>query len=281
MSAPRFLMCPPSYFGVQYVINPWMEGQLHHTDGTLATTQWTRLQQLIARNGEVLLMPPVDQLPDLVFTANAALIYGKKAVLSSFRCQERRPEEQHFKTWLEAQGFEIITMPPGTFFEGAGDALLDRKQPLLWFGFGFRSDLAAAELVGQALQIEVQPLRLCDPRFYHLDTCFCPLANGYLLYFEGAFDNAGRSAIESRVPRDKRLAIPESDAIQFACNAVNVGSHVIMNGAGQGTVEWLRERGFAVDLTGLGEFMKAGGAAKCLSLRLDESLTVTNGKEQG
>ncbi len=263
-------MCPPSYFGVQYVINPWMEGQLHHTDGTLALTQWSRLQQLIARDGEVLLMPPVDQLPDLVFTANAALIYQKKAVLSSFRCQERRPEEQHFKNWLESQGFQILTMPPGVFFEGAGDALLDRQQTLLWFGFGFRSDLGAAELVGQALGIEVQPLRLCDPRFYHLDTCFCPLTGGHLLYYEGAFDDAGRSAIETRVSASKRLAISEGDAIQFACNAVNVGSHVILNGAGQGTVNWLTERGFSVDITGLGEFMKAGGAAKCLSLRLDE-----------
>ncbi len=273
MKSPRFLMCPPAYFGVQYVINPWMEGQIAHTDSRVAMTQWTRLCELLGQEAEVALLPPVADLPDLVFTANAALIHRSTAVLSSFRCQERQPEAPHFGDWLEENGFDVVKLPEGVFFEGAGDALLDRGQPILWAGHGFRSDLTARPLLESAIGIEVQPLHLVDPRFYHLDTCFCPLAGGYLLYFADAFDAESNAAIEARVSADKRLAIPEKDALQFACNAVNIGQRVITNYAGPEIVAWLNARGFQVTTTAMAEFMKAGGASKCLSLRLDETMS--------
>ena len=272
MKSPRFLMCPPAYFGVQYVINPWMQGQVAHTDSRIAMSQWTRLSGLLAEEAEIALLPPVANLPDLVFTANAALIHKSTAVLSSFRCQERQPEAPHFGDWLHASGFRVVTLPDGVCFEGAGDALLDRGQPLLWAGHGFRSDLAARPYLESAIGIEVQPLHLVDPRFYHLDTCFCPLTGGYLLYFASAFDAETNAVIETRVPADKRLAIPEPDALQFACNAVNIGQRVITNHAGPEIAAWLSARGFQVTTTCMAEFMKAGGASKCLSLRLDEPM---------
>ena len=272
MKSPRFLLCPPSYFGVQYVINPWMEGQLHHTDGALAQTQWAQLREKLARSAEILLIPPVDGLPDLVFTANAALIHRDQAVLSSFRCAERQGEEAFFREWLREQGFQVTTMPSGVHFEGAGDALLDRERPLLWAGHGFRSDFAAAAILHEATGLEVQPLRLRDPRFYHLDTCFCPLEHGYLLYYADAFDPESQAAIETRVPAEKRFSVPETDAVQFACNAISVDGRVILNNAGPATLGWLQDSGFSVETNNLSEFMKSGGAAKCLSLRLDEAI---------
>lgn len=265
-------MCPPDYFGVEYVINPWMEAQVHHADQQLAATQWNDLCSTIGKLATVLLMPPVPKLPDLVFTANAALIYGETAVLSSFRCQERQPEAEHYAKWLQSSGFTVRTLPEGALFEGAGDSLLDRgSQPLLWSGYGYRSNLEALPLLQAYIGVEVQPLRLCDPRFYHLDTCFCPLEGGHLLYYPGAFDAAGNAAIEYRVPAAKRLEIVESEAVLFTCNAVNIGRTVILNEAGPRTESWLQERGFDVIKTRTTEFMKAGGSAKCLSLRLDES----------
>jgi lysine-ketoglutarate reductase/saccharopine dehydrogenase-like protein (TIGR00300 family) len=109
-----------------------------------------------------------------------------------------------------------------------------------------------------------------DERFYHLDTCFCPLANGYLLYYPGAFDSYSNRVIEMRVAPEKRIAIMEADAVNFACNAVNVDSIVIMNKASDGLKSRLAEVGFQVIETPLTEFLKAGGAAKCLTLRVTE-----------
>jgi N-dimethylarginine dimethylaminohydrolase len=263
-------MCPPEHFDVEYVINPWMQGQVHVPDHDRAAAQWSQLRSLISESGEVVTLPPVAGLPDLVFTANAALIYGKVAVLSSFRCAERQPEAPHNADWLRTYGFDVHILPPGVLFEGAGDALVDRSRPLLWFGHGFRSDISALPYLKQSTGLEVEPLHLRDPRFYHLDTCFCPLEGGCLLYFPGAFDNQGNARIEARFPADKRYAVAEEDAVRFTCNAVNIGEKVIFNDASAQTVSWLTSQGFQVEKASLTEFMRSGGAAKCLSLRLNE-----------
>ncbi len=267
----RFLMCPPHHFGVEYVINPWMQGQINAADQELACLQWTQFHGLMSNYADVVLMSAVSGLPDLVFTANAALVYNQTALLSSFRCRERQPEAQHYAEWLSTDGFDVKTLPSGTLFEGAGDALFDRgNKGLLWFGHGHRSNLDALSHLRNSLHVEVQELRLCDPRFYHLDTCFCPLEGGYLLYYPAAFDSQANSAIEARIAAQHRLAVSEEDAIQFACNAVNIGRKVILNYATPELAGSLATRGFEVIQTRMSEFIKAGGSTKCLSLRLDE-----------
>ena len=264
-------MCPPHHFGVEYVINPWMQGQIHAADQRLASTQWMQFHGLMSNYADVALMPAVSGLPDLVFTANAALIYNQTAVLSSFRCPERQPEARHYAEWLSADGFHVKFLPPGILFEGAGDALFDRgNKGLLWFGYGHRSNLDALPHLRRSFDIEVQQLRLCDPRFYHLDTCFCPLEGGHLLYYPAAFDHEGNSAIEARVPSHLRMAVSEQDAIHFACNAVNIGNTIILNYATPGLTANLSARGFEVFQSRMSEFIKAGGSTKCLSLRLNE-----------
>ncbi|MEO0932554.1 MAG: TIGR00300 family protein, partial [Cyanobacteria bacterium J06641_2] len=154
--------------------------------------------------------------------------------------------------------------------EGAGDALLDREGRWLWAGYGFRSELDSHPYLAKWLDIEVLSLRLTDERFYHLDTCFCPLANGYLLYYPGAFDSYSNRVIEMRVAPEKRIAIEEADAVNFACNTVNVESIVVMNKASDSLKARLAKVGFEVIETPLTEFLKAGGAAKCLTLRVTE-----------
>lgn len=103
-----------------------------------------------------------------------------------------------------------------------------------------------------------------------MDTCFCPLSDGYLLYYPPAFDTYSNHLIELRVPEEKRIVVEEADAIRFACNSVNVGRVVVMNQAGDRLKQALGDRGFTVVETPLTEFLKAGGAAKCLTLKTTE-----------
>jgi N-dimethylarginine dimethylaminohydrolase len=118
--------------------------------------------------------------------------------------------------------------------------------------------------------MEVVSLRLVDERFYHLDTCFCPLNGGYLLYYPGAFDDHARSVIARRVPANRRIAISEKDAVKFACNAVNIDDSIILNHISDELRRKLEKIGFLVIETDLSEFLKAGGGTKCLTLRLNE-----------
>lgn len=267
-------MCAPDHYDVDYVINPWMEGNIHKSSRDRAVEQWQKLHRVIKDHAIVDLVNPQIGVPDMVFTANAGLVLGDIAVLSRFFHKERQGEEPFFKQWLEENGFTVHELPPELPFEGAGDALFDREGRWLWAGYGFRSELDSHPYLAKWLDVEVLSLRLMDERFYHLDTCFCPLQNGYLLYYPPAFDAYSNRLIEMRVPAEKRIAVTEADAANFACNSVNIDDVVIMNQASDDLKSRITEAGFRVIETPLTEFLKAGGAAKCLTLRVTEPVRV-------
>ena len=271
VNAARILMCAPTHYRVDYTINPWMENQIGKANNALAIRQWTNLARLLAREAELVFVSPAPGLPDMVFTANAGLAMGGTAVVSHFATKERQAEEPPFRAWFEAKGFKIAPWPRNIAFEGAGDALLDNSRSLIWCGHGWRSSARAARLLETIFARRVIALRLADPRFYHLDTCFCPLADGWLIYYAPAFDAASRRAIAELVPPEKRIDVGEDDARLFACNAVEVNGRVFMNAASEDLRRRLRAAGFEPVLTDLSEFMKAGGAAKCLTLKLPET----------
>ncbi len=263
--SPHILMCPPDYYGIEYEINPWMDRR-RQCDHEAAARQWNDLRALIEEAGaRVSCLAPVPALPDLVFTANAALIYGDTAVPARFRHPQRQGEEPVGRRWLAEHGFRLAPLVSGAYFEGAGDALFCGDT--LFAGYRIRSDVRGPTEIGERFGCRVIPLELTDTRFYHLDTCFCPLAPGTAMYYPGAFDDYGRRALRELI--GDLIAVGEAEARQFACNAVVVGRRVIAN-AGCGALRpELAARGFTLLETPLDEFLKAGGAAKCLTLRLD------------
>jgi N-dimethylarginine dimethylaminohydrolase len=258
-------MCPPAHYGIEYEINPWMNRQ-RQSDHALAMTQWAALRRLLEAEGATVeCLEPVAGLPDLVFTANAALIHRQLAVLSRFRHPQRQSEEPYNADWFAAHGFQVRQLSNGYFFEGAGDALFCGDT--LFAGYRIRSDVRGHQLLGAMLDCRVIPLELVNPYYYHLDTCFCPLAPGVAIYYPGAFDHYGRLVLAELVP--ELIPVAEEEARQFACNAVVVGRTVITNAGAPLLQSDLRHRGFQTRETPLSEFVKSGGSAKCLTLRLD------------
>lgn len=269
-SAHVFLMCPPEYFNVAYIINPWMQGNLKRIDIAVARQQWRALYDALTDRATVRLVQPQPGSPDMVFTANAGIVKGRRFVCARFRYPERQYEEPYFADWFMDRGYEVSLMPRDCPFEGAGDALFDRGEPLLWMAHGHRSIEGARQVLEERLDVEIALLKLVDSRFYHLDTCFCPLEGGFVLYYPAAFDDDSRAEIERRVPAARRIPIGEEDALAFACNAVGIDATVVVNRATPALVKTLAAKGFEVVQTPLSEFMKAGGSAKCLTLRLNE-----------
>jgi N-dimethylarginine dimethylaminohydrolase len=264
----RLLMCAPDHFGVDYVINPWMENQIGRTRSSHAREQWENLRRRLAQEIPLAFVPSAPGLPDMVFTANAGLAIGETVVVTRFHAKERRPEEDFFRRWFARAGFSIAQWPEDVAFEGAGDALLDRARGLIWCGHGWRSSEKAPQLLERIFETRAVGLRLVDPRFYHLDTCLCPLPGGWLMYFPQAFDDDSRALIASLAPAERRIEVSEEDAAAFACNAVAVGRRVFLNDCSPKLQSRLRAAGLSPVVTPLSEFMRAGGAAKCLTLEL-------------
>jgi len=262
---PRILMCPPEYFGIEYEINPWMS-RSRPCDHDLAVRQWEGLRRELEEAGAgITCLRPVAGLPDLVFTANAALVCGDLAILSRFRYPQRQKEEPIFRQWFDEQGYRVYDLKAQADFEGAGDALFCGST--LFAGYRIRSDIKAYEEIGSVLGRRVVPLELVDAYYYHLDTCFCPLAPGVAIYYPAAFDSYGRRVLRELV--DDLIPVAAEEASRLACNAAVVRRTVVTPAGCPRLHGELLARGFAVREVSLSEFIKAGGAAKCLTLRLD------------
>ena len=271
----RMLVCPPRYFGVEYVINPWMAGNVGAASSAAATRQWEALVALLQDRGEVTAIEPQAGLPDMCFAANGGLVLDGTFVPSTFSVAQREPETALYRRWAADAGFELPDFDANLTFEGEGDALWwpwPESEPLLWAGYGVRTSLEAHRALAERLRVRVASLKLIDQRFYHLDTCFVALPEGRVIYYPKAFDRHSQRLIESTVPADRRLEVGDEDAFAFACNAVRLGETLITSHASDTLRLRLETWGFDVITTPLTEFIKAGGAAKCLTLILDQDV---------
>jgi len=275
----RFLMCRPVHFAVSYAINPWMDPQSWASEerahAAASRREWTGLTRRLTDLGAAVeLVPPAPEVPDLVFTANAAVVIDRQVLLARFRHPERQREEAHFEAAfrsLQARGLvdAVRTLPDDVLLEGAGDCVWDRARGLFWMGYGPRSSAAARHAVEDTFGRETISLELADARFYHMDTALCPLPGGEIMYVPQAFTPAGRGMIRHRVTAAQRIEIGMEDASRLAANAVCLGNTLVMSGCGEGLRKQLEARGYRVVTTPLRSFLRSGGSAFCLTLRLD------------
>lgn len=260
----RYLMCRPTYFTVEYAINPWMDPTVP-VDPDVAIRQWETLRQTYLDLGHsVELIDPVAGLPDMVFAANGATVIDGRVMAVQFRDPQRADEAPAFQTWFERAGYEVHE--PKHVNEGEGDILL--VGDLLLAGTGFRTTHAAHAEVQEFFGRPVITLQLVDPRYYHLDTALCVLDDHTIAYLPEAF-SPGSQAVLRRLFPDAILA-SAADAAVFGLNSVSDGRNVVMPVQATGLAAALRERGYQPVGVDLSELLKGGGGPKCCTLVLRE-----------
>ena len=220
-------------------------------------------------------MPPVKGLPDLVFTANAAVVMDGIALVANFRCPERQPESAHYERafrelWARGVIAAVRPMPEDVILEGAGDCVWDPARQMFWTGYGPRSDREAARVVSETYGLEALPLELVNPSFYHMDTALAPLARGEVMYVPSAFSEDGLREIYARVAPDQRIPLSDADAAVFCANAVKIGDDIVMSSCSTALRRRLEAAGYRVHPTSLAAYHRSGGSAFCLTLRLDQ-----------
>ena len=258
----KLLLCSPEYYGIEYEINPWMS-RARGAESVLAQKQWSGLHATLSKlDCKVELILPQPKLPDMVFTANAGLMVGRQFIPSNFRHKERAGEAPHFARWMEKEGYQISWLPKEYFFEGEGDALF--AGDTLFCGYKFRSDIKSHRAVAEMLACLAVSVELVDPRFYHLDTCFCPLPDGAAVWFPAAFDEYGQKAIREHV--SELVDVAPEEATHFCCNAIVIDREIVLPEGAPRLVGALTERGYRCHELPMSEFLKAGGACKCLTM---------------
>ncbi|MFF5705551.1 dimethylargininase [Streptomyces sp. NPDC012794] len=260
-------MCEPRHFDVRYAINPWMDAGAP-VDRALARAQWQALVEAYRGHGHTVeTVAPVEGLPDMVFAANAALVWGGRVFGSSFHAAERRPESAGYEAWFKEAGYEVHRS--GAVCEGEGDLVPAGR--FLLAGTGFRTERAAHREVQEFFGRPVISLELTDPRFYHLDTALFLLdedsgegdgtGGGNIAYYPAAFSPGSREVLRWLYPR--AVIATEEDALVFGLNSVSDGRNVFVAPQARGLIDQLTDRGYLPVPVDLSEFRKAGGGIKC------------------
>jgi N-dimethylarginine dimethylaminohydrolase len=259
----RYLMCPPSFFTVEYAINPWMDPAAP-VDTARAITQWTELKQAYEDLGHTVEeIEPLPGLPDMVFAANGATVIDGKALAVQFRDPERADEAPAYRAWLERAGFPVSEAK--FVNEGEGDLLL--AGDVILAGTGFRTTHAAHAEVQELFGRPVVTLQLVDPCFYHLDTALCVLGGETgVAYLPEAFSPGSRAVLRRMFPN--AVLADLADAAVLGLNAVCDGARVVLPKQAVGLTSQLKLRGYEIIGVDLSELRKAGGGPKCCTLEV-------------
>jgi N-dimethylarginine dimethylaminohydrolase len=258
----RYAMTPPTYFAVEYAINPWMDTSTP-VDVGVAEVQWEGLYRTYLRLGHhVDVIEPVSGLPDMVYAANGGLIARDIAIVAKFRFAERAGESRAYADWMSSLGYR----PVSTRYvnEGQGDLLMVGEMVLA--GYGFRTDRRAHAEISAALAVPVVSLELVDPRFYHLDTALAVLDDHTIAYYPPAFSPAAQDQLHALFP--DAIVVGSADAFVLGLNVVSDGLHVVLPSAATGFAAQLREAGFEPVGVDLSELLKGGGSVKCCTLEV-------------
>jgi N-dimethylarginine dimethylaminohydrolase len=262
-SSPRhYVMTAPTFFAVEYAINPWMDTSMS-VDTHVALNQWETLRQTYKELGHTVeSVEPVAGLPDMVYAANGGLMVNGEAVVARFAYPQRAQESAAYAEWMSRHGYR----PAETrhLNEGQGDLLVVGS--IILAGYGFRTELQAHDEISAMLQMPVVSLELVDPRFYHLDTALAVLDDTTIAYFPPALRDESRATLLELFP--DAIEVATADANVLGLNVVSDGLNVVMPAAATGFADQLRDAGFSPIGVDLSELLKGGGSVKCCTLEV-------------
>jgi N-dimethylarginine dimethylaminohydrolase len=258
------LMCPPTFFDIEYEINEWMDTS-NPVIPKKAAKQWQKLYDTYTQKlgWEVELIEPVKGLPDMVFTANGGLVLKDKVVLPRFRYKERQPEAVQFERWFKDAGYQNIFMPEHNF-EGEGDAFA--WHDMLFAGYPFRSEVKAHHEIAEFLGLKPISLEQINPHFYHLDTALTFINDETAAIYPGAFSDKSLQILHKLVPNV--IETSEEDAMVYGLNAMTDGQNILLSDHPHDLIKSYEDMGLKVFSLEMSEFQKSGGGVKCLTLDL-------------
>lgn len=260
----KALMCRPTYYSVDYAINPWMRPG--STNPKVALRQWESLVEKLLNLGvNIEFINQEKGLPDMVFSADQGAVKKNKVLMSNFRYGVRQGEREPYLDWFIKRNYQPTFLPQNYFFEG-GDILPFKN--IVFVGTGFRTSEVSCKKIGLILDVEVIKLQLINPRFYHLDMCLLPLDTRTAFFYPEAFSQESLEKLARIIPC--LVPLSKKETYGFSANSIVTDHHVVLQKNNPFFKEKLLDFGYYPVEADLGEFMKSGGGIHCLIEVLSE-----------
>lgn len=261
----HLLVSDAAHFRIDYVINPYMDTRVQPDHDAALAEHRAIVDAHRAAGRRVEYLPSVPECPDMVFTANAAVVHDGIAVLGRPPAP-RAAEIAHYRGWLTARGLEVHEAPYA--FSGQGDALACGD--LLLAGHGQRTDPRMLEVLAQRLDVEVVGLRTAGPAWYDLDLAVAVVdPAGTVAFCPDALEDRSVACLRS-LGLDL-VEVARDEAEQFALNLVGDGTTVTMTQGAPRLAADLRARGYAVVELSTAQLRTGGGGIRCTALALDST----------
>ncbi len=250
-------------FSVEFEINPYMH-KVDQPDWDLAVVEHEAIVAAHVDAGRSTeYVPTVSGCPDMIYTANAALVRGGQAMMAQLP-PERDPELPHFRRWFLERGYDVIDAPYR--FSGQGDALAFGSR--LFAGSGWRTDKAMHPVIADTLGYDVIPVHTISNRWYDIDLAIAVITPETLAWCPEAFDVRSRRTIRD-LPGVELIEVGVDEAELFALNLVSDTVTVTMTTGAPRFAQTLRDRCYRVVELTTEQLKKGGGGVRCTALSLD------------
>ena len=262
------LLCPPTYYQIEYEINPWMDVK-RRVNKPRAEEQYENLKEIYRKIGlKVEEIKPEAGFPDMVYAANHGFVIDDIFIKANFRYKQRRKEADFAEKYFRKKKFKVKKIPANISFEGQGDMFY--RDGKFFCGYGKRTDREAIPFLEKIIGDEVISIAVNDPYYYHLDTCFAPLGNKKVVINPRSFSKEDVKKIKKNFK--KVIETDIEDNRLMCCNLVAAdGAGVIGKGISKNLKKEINSAGFEVKEAAMDEFLKGGGSVKCLTLEYFKS----------
>jgi N-dimethylarginine dimethylaminohydrolase len=204
----------------------------------------------------------------MVFAADQGLIINsdsKLIVMSNFKHLQRQGETKNYQNWFSQNGYQVEFLPKELHFEGGGELIPWKGK--YFIGSGLRNSEVTHHYLADKYDLEFIPLKLIDPKFYHLDTCFFVLNSDTAFYYPKAFSLESIEVLKSCFAN--LIEFSQVEVNGFAANSVVSGDLVFMQTGNSTFKHKIQSFGYQAIEVDISEFMKSGGGIHCLTFELE------------